>query len=56
MVDRLKIEFHPATPDRWTDVEKLFGQRGACGGCWCMTWRLPRSEFNKNKGEGYRKA
>jgi len=23
-------------------VERLFGPRGACGGCWCMAWR---SEF-----------
>jgi len=23
-------------------IERLFGPRGACGGCWCMAWR---SEF-----------
>jgi GNAT superfamily N-acetyltransferase len=23
-------------------IERLFGARGACGGCWCMAWR---SEF-----------
>ena len=51
-----QFEFFPATPDRWADVEALFGSRGACGGCWCMTWRLPRAEFNKNKGEKNRKA
>jgi GNAT superfamily N-acetyltransferase len=47
---------HPVTPDRWPDLEALFGQRGACGGCWCMTWRLPRAVFESQKGEGNRKA
>ncbi|HWB20087.1 MAG TPA: GNAT family N-acetyltransferase [Phycisphaerales bacterium] len=50
------LKFLPATPDRWPDVEKLFGERGACGGCWCMTWRIPRPEFNKGKGEANRKS
>ena len=26
----------------WPQIEKLFGDKGACGGCWCMYWRLPR--------------
>jgi GNAT superfamily N-acetyltransferase len=51
-----KFEFFPATADRWADVEALFGSRGACGGCWCMTWRLPRAEFNRNKGDANRHA
>ena len=29
----MKVTFHPATPARWPDIEKLFGERGACGGC-----------------------
>jgi GNAT superfamily N-acetyltransferase len=51
-----KFVFFPASPDRWDDLEDLFGARGACGGCWCMTWRLPRAEFNAGKGEGNRQA
>jgi len=51
-----KPEFYPLTPDRWSDFEKLFGPRGACGGCWCMWYRLKRSEFEKQKGEGNKKA
>lgn len=47
-----KLEFHPVTPKRWRDLEKLFGERGACGGCWCMCWRLKRSQFEKQKGAG----
>lgn len=46
----------PLTPENWKDFEILFGARGACGGCWCMSWRLPRAEFDKNKGEGNRLA
>jgi GNAT superfamily N-acetyltransferase len=46
-----KLHFFPATPDRWKDIEALFGERGACGGCWCMAWRLSASEFDENKGE-----
>ena len=50
------LEFHPLTPERWEDLEKLFGERGACGGCWCMWWRLKRSEFERQKGEENRRA
>ena len=31
---RFRIE--PLTPDRWDDLVRLFGPRGACAGCWCM--------------------
>ena len=52
----VKMKFLPVTRDRWTDFETLFGERGACGGCWCMFWRLTRKEFESQKGEGNRKA
>jgi len=50
------LEFYPLTVKRWADFEKLFGKSGACGGCWCMWWRLKRSEFERQKGEENRKA
>lgn len=50
------IKFVPVTKDRWPDFETLFGERGACGGCWCMLWRLTRKEFEKQKGAGNRRA
>lgn len=50
------ISFRPATAERWRDVEALFGDKGACGGCWCMTWRRTPAEFTANKGAGNRKA
>ena len=51
-----KPEFHPLTPDRWRDFESLFGERGACGGCWCMAWRLTGKQFDAQKGAPNKKA
>jgi hypothetical protein len=50
------LEFHPLTPDRWPDFEKLFGPHGAYGGCWCMWWRTSRSQFERAGNEGNRVA
>jgi len=50
------LAVHPVTPDRWPDLERLFGAKGACGGCWCMLWRLPRAEYDRGKGDGNRAA
>ena len=52
----LKTTFKPLTPETWSAFEKLFGPKGACGGCWCMTWRAQKSEFEKQKGDGNKKA
>lgn len=43
--------FRPLTPDLWTDFEHLFGPRGACGGCWCMFWKLRGKAYDENTGE-----
>ena len=50
------ITIRPLSPERWPDVERLFGERGACGGCWCMFWRLRASQFQKQKGSANRRA
>ncbi len=50
------LEIWPVSPERWPDLEKLFGERGAYGGCWCMWWRLKRADFDKQKGQGNRQA
>ena len=42
----------PLTPGTWDDFEKLFGPRGACGGCWYMLWRMKNRDFEATKGEG----
>jgi GNAT superfamily N-acetyltransferase len=51
-----RLAFRPLTPARWPDLEKLFGPRGACGGCWCMWWRLGGSEFTRHKGAGNKRS
>lgn len=43
--------FRPLTPESWADFEKLFGPRGACGGCWCMYWRQSRLQYEDQHGE-----
>jgi len=52
----MNLFFHPVTPELLDDLATLFGPRGATGGCWCMWWRLTRSEFERNKGEGNKQA
>jgi GNAT superfamily N-acetyltransferase len=52
----VRLVFHALTPERWEDLVTLFGERGACGGCWCMWWRLKRSEFEKQKGARNKQA
>ena len=52
----MNLQFHPLTPDRWRDLEQLFGPKGACGGCWCMAWRLRRKDFEAGKQGLNRKA
>ena len=54
--NKLNLQWVPLTPERWPDFEQLFGQRGACGGCWCMLWRLKRQEYEHGKGDGNRRA
>jgi len=51
----LPLKYLPLTTNNWKALEQLFGEKGACGGCWCMLWRLPHQEFEENKGDGNRK-
>ena len=51
---RLRVE--PATRERWEDLARLFGPRGACAGCWCMWWRRTAAAWRAGKGEGNRRA
>lgn len=43
-VDVPNLDFRELSPDLWPALEKLFGPNGACGGCWCMFWRLGAGE------------
>lgn len=39
-----KLKVRDLSPALWPALETLFGPRGACGGCWCMYWRLEKGE------------
>lgn len=47
-----KFAFRPVGKSDWKNVVDLFGERGACAGCWCMWWRLKRSEWKAGQGDG----
>jgi GNAT superfamily N-acetyltransferase len=51
-----KLTFKPLTHEIWNDFAELFGSNGACGGCWCMWWRLKRSRYERQKGVGNKRA
>jgi GNAT superfamily N-acetyltransferase len=51
-----RVEVRALRAGDWTALAELFGARGACGGCWCMAWRLPRSEWEAGRGESNRRA
>lgn len=42
----MRLTIRPLTPTLWPALEDLFGNSGACNGCWCMYWRV---------GPGYHK-
>ncbi|WP_338729365.1 GNAT family N-acetyltransferase [Haladaptatus sp. DJG-WS-42] len=48
------FDFHVVTADRWSDFETLFGDNGACDGCWCMWNRQTQAEYNANRGASNR--
>jgi GNAT superfamily N-acetyltransferase len=45
-------------PSDWPAITALFGAKGACGGCWCMSWRVERhgKTWEEAKGEKNRRA
>ena len=47
----MSLGIHPLTSERWPDLEKLFGPRGACGGCWCMYYRKSAKGFKQDVGQ-----
>lgn len=44
-----QLTFEPLTKKNWNKFVQLFGERGACGNCWCMYYRLPKSDFQEGK-------
>ncbi len=52
----MKLSFSSLTIDNWNDFVELFGEKGACGGCWCMYWRSKAADYNRLKGAGNKNA
>jgi GNAT superfamily N-acetyltransferase len=44
------LSFKPLKQNLWTDLEELFGPRGACAGCWCMFWKLRGKAYEEARG------
>ena len=40
------FEVLPLVTERWHDLEILFEKYGAPGDCWCMWFRLPKTQFD----------
>jgi GNAT superfamily N-acetyltransferase len=56
--DAAKLTVRLLREDDWPTIETLFGPNGACGGCWCMWWRVPRGGklWTEMKGKKNRAA
>jgi len=51
----MKLKVRPLTDDLWPALEDLFGEKGACNGCWCMYWRIG-SQYRRNPRVANKKA
>jgi len=54
----MQLTVRPLTPDLWPALEDLFGDKGACNGCWCMYWRIGaayRKQPPKENKDAFRK-
>lgn len=43
------LKFEPLTKSNWSQFVQLFGDKGACGNCWCMYYRLKKNAFDEGK-------
>ena len=47
----MKLTIRALTPDLWPALEDLFGENGACNGCWCMYWRIGSAYRQRPRGK-----
>ncbi len=43
-------------PANWDGFAEVMGEKGGCGGCWCMLWRQSAAEMAAQKGAGNKAA
>jgi len=51
-----QLTFEPLTKANWNNFVQLFGSKGACGNCWCMYYRLKKSDYQEGKADDGNKA
>ena len=51
----IKLKFDALTVATWKQFETLMGEKGGCGNCWCMYFRLSYKDFQANKPDGNKK-
>ena len=51
-----EVVYKPVTALEWADMQALFAQDHEYRGCWCMYWRIKRSEFDRQYGQGNKQA
>ena len=52
-----QLSFEPLSKKNWGKFVQLFGDKGACRNCWCMSFRLKKQDFDEGKhNEGNKDA
>ena len=46
-----QLTFEPLKKANWNKFVQLFGDKGACGNCWCMYYRLSKAEYQEGKAD-----
>jgi GNAT superfamily N-acetyltransferase len=46
-----QLTFEPLTKVNWNKFVQLFGDKGACGNCWCMYYRLSKTDYQEGKAD-----
>lgn len=54
-MSNVNLNYNTLTPDRWKDVEGVFGPKGGCAGCWCMYWKQKQVEHDAKRGDKNKK-
>lgn len=56
-ISAAELIIEPLTKKNWGKFIELFGAKGACGNCWCMYYRLAKTDFQEGKvDEGNKNA
>jgi GNAT superfamily N-acetyltransferase len=47
----MPLTIRPLRLDQWPALEDLFGENGACNGCWCMYWRIGAAYRKRSRAQ-----